>query len=738
MPNNIAPLSLGSNNAAYQQSMVNRFNLNASQLYSELNIYDDTTPSDLGIRQPYVWIPLSTNDVTIANTLNELNIVGATDEAESAIDVIRITKFLGSLSGITFLARQALLQSYNAFNETSLYDPTSVIQTVSSYASYGLLPPATRFVDQNLSNILNDVGIKLNISPPGTLSNALPSHNLDEGAGLQRFKTTLNPYRNFALQYGIPSYYPKVDSSDMPAGILGSIVSGDQQGVYKLGDNIAYQAMLNATNKSFNSVFGYFDSYGANVSATQKYYNSNLAVLKTSLNSETIKIYSSASTLSGPIGTLNVPISISSTNANYSSVIKSTTDLNDNGADASVLSNIFAVWSDQQQQQKNSTTTPSVSDINELIKAGLNEVSDTATAISAPTINYGVNVLYGIKTFDDLKKINNKISVKSSIIPPEVYTKEYKSKTKSSLSDKNFPVDDIHINNRLSKIDTYNSQIVSKIRPTTNDDLISFYFNDLINNNFIPFRATLTNLSNSNKAKWEEVRYIGRADRLFIYEGFDRDISFSFKVYANSVDELLPIWTRINYLTGLISPANYTAGPNQSGEYMVPPFINLTIGDMFTNQPIILQSVDITVPEEASWELSPSATTYSYFADIIQRNAVVGQVPICIEISISCALLEKERPNVGRQRFGDNNEFGMRLVTKIKEFPYYKPDPTDSTPSDTTSTTTPPSPAPISVTQPPPGGVGGTIILGNGTVVLGNIDPTPQQPDVINFYHHSN
>jgi hypothetical protein len=175
-----------------------------------------------------------------------------------------------------------------------------------------------------------------------------------------------------------------------------------------------------------------------------------------------------------------------------------------------------------------------------------------------------------------------------------------------------------------------------------------------VNSQFIPFRATLTTIDMENNTSWSPVRYIGRADRIYIYEGMEKTISFSFKVYANSPEELAPMWSRINYLVSLSSPADYTSGPDGSN-FIVPPFIKLTIGDLYKNLPITITSVNITVPEESSWELTADASQYSYLQGKISRQATVGQLPMYIEISVSANVLEKYKPRAGNLQFSDVN-----------------------------------------------------------------------------------
>ena len=88
-------------------------------------------------------------------------------------------------------------------------------------------------------------------------------------------------------------------------------------------------------------------------------------------------------------------------------------------------------------------------------------------------------------------------------------------------------------------------------------DVIFFYFYDLVNEKYIPFRATVNSISEANSVEWDPVQYLGRPDKLYLYKGFERTLSFGFTAYANSLRELVPMWKRINYLVGLARPPKY-------------------------------------------------------------------------------------------------------------------------------------------------------------------------------------
>ena len=91
------------------------------------------------------------------------------------------------------------------------------------------------------------------------------------------------------------------------------------------------------------------------------------------------------------------------------------------------------------------------------------------------------------------------------------------------------------------------SEELFKEKYSEDSDLIKFYFHDLVNNKYIPFRATVTGLNENLNADWTAIEYIGRADKLQSYKGFSRGLSFKFNVVANSIKELLPMVSPVDF-----------------------------------------------------------------------------------------------------------------------------------------------------------------------------------------------
>lgn len=101
-------------------------------------------------------------------------------------------------------------------------------------------------------------------------------------------------------------------------------------------------------------------------------------------------------------------------------------------------------------------------------------------------------------------------------------------------------------------------------------DFIPFKFKDVVNNKWINFRAILSGIGDTINPEWSEERYIGRPDKVYVYSGVDRDISFNFNIYPKTKQELPILWEKINYLVGMCYPSWGQYGNNSSNRMIGP------------------------------------------------------------------------------------------------------------------------------------------------------------------------
>ena len=132
-------------------------------------------------------------------------------------------------------------------------------------------------------------------------------------------------------------------------------------------------------------------------------------------------------------------------------------------------------------------------------------------------------------------------------------------------------------------------------------DFIPFKFKDVINNKIIAFRAILSGITDSFTPEYSSERYVGRPDSVYVYQGTNREISFTFDVYPKTDKEMFPIWQKLNYLAGLTYPT-YGDTAVGGGKGMIAPFCQLTIGDMYKDSDGYISSLTFTVQEQTTWE----------------------------------------------------------------------------------------------------------------------------------------
>ena len=118
---------------------------------------------------------------------------------------------------------------------------------------------------------------------------------------------------------------------------------------------------------------------------------------------------------------------------------------------------------------------------------------------------------------------------------------------------------------------------------------------------YMHFRAFIDGFSDSYNASWDPVKYSGRGDTLYNYTGFERGITMSFTVYAQSKAELIPMYKKLNYLASTLAPDYTKAG------FMRGNLVRLTLGGYLYEQPGFISSLVYDVPQESTWEIAIDA-----------------------------------------------------------------------------------------------------------------------------------
>lgn len=164
----------------------------------------------------------------------------------------------------------------------------------------------------------------------------------------------------------------------------------------------------------------------------------------------------------------------------------------------------------------------------------------------------------------------------------------------------------------------------------------------------IVFRAAITSLTDSFNPNWTPVTMIGRADPNYQYTGYSRNLQLTFDVYATDRDEMKPIWRKLNALAGYTAP---TYNPDSIA--LEAPWMRITIGDLFYQQPVIITSLTYTLQDsDTTWEIN------------IEQDAAMMQAPKKISVTLSLNLIANELPQKGGRFYTLAKRFSPASIAK--------------------------------------------------------------------------
>jgi len=131
-------------------------------------------------------------------------------------------------------------------------------------------------------------------------------------------------------------------------------------------------------------------------------------------------------------------------------------------------------------------------------------------------------------------------------------------------------------------------------------DFIKFNFQVITpdTTKYLYFRAFLTQFDDSFNATWDTTKYLGRAEELYTYGGFSRNIGIGFIISAATREEMKPLYQKMAYL------ASSTAPTYGDGKFMRGTLVKVTIGDYIYEVPGILESVKYSWDTQYSWEIA--------------------------------------------------------------------------------------------------------------------------------------
>ena len=194
-------------------------------------------------------------------------------------------------------------------------------------------------------------------------------------------------------------------------------------------------------------------------------------------------------------------------------------------------------------------------------------------------------------------------------------------------------------NSNVGPTDIINALPIYRSEYVTNNniknDLVKFRIATIDNNDpsfktFMHFRALLSGISDSYSSDWNPTQYLGRGENFYTYGGFSRAISLSWTVVAQSKDELIPMYKKLNYLASTLAP-DYS--PNG---YMRGNLTQLTIGGYIYEQPGFFTTLNYSIPDDTPWEIGIN--------DDGKFDGTVKEMPHRIEVTAAFTPIHNFKP----------------------------------------------------------------------------------------------
>ena len=159
---------------------------------------------------------------------------------------------------------------------------------------------------------------------------------------------------------------------------------------------------------------------------------------------------------------------------------------------------------------------------------------------------------------------------------------------------------------------------------------------------FLYFRAYISSFSDNFTGEWNSTKYIGRAENLYNYTGFNRAVDLSFTIAAHTQNELMPLYKKLNYLVGSTAPSY-----NQNQTFMRGVFTKLTVGDYLMQVPGFFTGINLSWDTIYPWELG-------FGPDYEENNA--PKVPHLLNVSMNFTPVHDFNPELNRP-FITNEQF---------------------------------------------------------------------------------
>jgi hypothetical protein len=168
---------------------------------------------------------------------------------------------------------------------------------------------------------------------------------------------------------------------------------------------------------------------------------------------------------------------------------------------------------------------------------------------------------------------------------------------------------------------------------------------------YMHFRSFIDSFSDSYSSDWSAQTYMGRGEKLYKYNSFDRNINMSFTVAAQSQAEMMGMYQKLNYLASTTAPQYTPYG------YMTGTIAKMTLGKYLNNVHCKIDSIEYEIPEDSPWVVdNPNEGT--------SKNKY-NQLPFIIKVRMRFTPLHNFRPELVKDLVDASSNSGIGHISYL-------------------------------------------------------------------------
>ena len=221
-----------------------------------------------------------------------------------------------------------------------------------------------------------------------------------------------------------------------------------------------------------------------------------------------------------------------------------------------------------------------------------------------------------------------------------------------NVFDYGIPAYEMEALDKITALKMYEGETANSELPIK--DLVQFHI-AVINNGpsegknatYLHFRAYINGFKDNYSATWNDVQYVGRGNKFLNYSGYQRDISMGFTIMATSKKELIPMFTKLNFLASSLAP-DYTSAGIMRGN-----MVRMTVGGYLYEVPGVLTSINYSIPDDTTWEIAINAEG--------AEDNTVKELPHRIEVSLAFTPVENFLPSRQKLLYNDKGELDPNI-----------------------------------------------------------------------------